>query len=453
MIASINTTRLDDAVNDDIDIALRPSIRQFIIDNVNESSDVDFFQEKSSFIDSPRKEESPISSNDCRYKQQFDTSMTPIIDSIESCYRAIDAKVDDCMTDGYRRRSANDLSTSSCYMADSIDDNDRLDKIREVSFEQSSARPSIKDRVDDRSVQDRRFDAVNDGSNKDEQNKPSHAEVVKSKRIDLAELKRKYLAKNIEVKEPSQQKKDSKISDEIIGEQFKNNLKATFQKKKAAKEVCCLSRSSVDISASTVLTPKYHISDSLKKNYYETSGFVKQAGKVGGIGLGFKKKKSRNQAKSFKQSDISESVSLSCTFEKHGLRKSLNMSSQVIRSRSPFEGSSTFITRTTDGNFVNIKHQLREHHRTTVRERDQHKSKTKMARLFEVEPPKIIMHCKNNLFRDPMLRKPQTPHWSKENHKAILIDSLSKVDLSKSVQNLALSRSQGMLRSSNFTLN
>ena len=415
------------------EITLRPSIRRFIDGCQSESGEVDFFADNSSIIATPSKDDSPMQTEDCRYKRQFEVDRThpsehqtkiltssdddiyPENDIHFQMYGIIEISDEkkssnhdeiNNMVNGVQggvdlRLQSPDSSISSYLQKDGACR--YLGKIKEVSFEQSSARPSFKDtKIQGNDIDQTPRLLIFDYDTKD--GSPIRPLKAASKPIDLAMLKRKYLGKPLLMNESPKVYLDKSPPDHpSLQTQADDKRAQTFFKKKIKKELNCNSRSSIEVSTSTPLMPKYHLSDSHSKNYYQTNSIVKNNRKSGIKDCKVERKQSKRVGKSFRFSELSDSVSLSLTHERRNLQISMNLNRKLQRTHSPFELSNVFLERHSHDDFVNIKHKIQEHQRMTVKIRSRVRARPTGKHVLPVEKKTQLLQYKSNLFRDPML--------------------------------------------------
>ena len=283
------------------EITLRPSIRRFIDGCQSESGEVDFFADNSSIIATPSKDDSPMQTEDCRYKRQFEVDRThpsehqtkiltssdddiyPENDIHFQMYGIIEISDEkkssnhdeiNNMVNGVQggvdlRLQSPDSSISSYLQKDGACR--YLGKIKEVSFEQSSARPSFKDtKIQGNDIDQTPRLLIFDDDTKD--GSPIRPLKAATKPIDLAMLKRKSLGKPLLINESAKLHLDKSPPDHpSLQTQADDKRAQPFIKKKIKKELSCNSRSSIEVSTSTPLMPKYHLSDSHSKDYYQTN--------------------------------------------------------------------------------------------------------------------------------------------------------------------------------------
>ena len=415
------------------EITLRSSIRRFIDVCQSESGEVDFFADNSSIIATPSKDDSPMQTEDCRYKRQFEVDRR---DPSEHQTKALTSSDDDiypvndihCQSHGIietsdeKKSIKNDEinntvsgvqkcvdlrfqspdSSISSYLQKDIAGR-YLGKIKEVSFEQSSARPSFKDTKIQRNDIDQmpRLLIFDDDTKDVSSIRPLK---VASKPIDLAMLKRKYLGKPILINEsPKVHIVKSQGDHPYLQTQADDKRALPFLKKKIKKELSCNSKSSIENSMCTPLMPKYHLSDSHSKNYYQTNTIVKNNRKSSIKDCILERKQSKSVGKSFIFSELSDSVSLSLIHERRNLKKSMKLNRKLQRALSPFELSNAFKGGHSHDDFVNIKHKIREHQRMTAKIRPRVIARPTGKHVLPVEKKTQLLQYKSNLFRDPML--------------------------------------------------
>ena len=206
-----------------------------------------------------------------------------------------------------------------------------LGKINEVSFEQSSARPSFKDaKIQGNDIDQTPRLLIFDDDTKD--GSLIRPLKVASKPMDLAMLKRKYLGKPLLINESPKLHLDKSPPDHpSLQTQADDKRAQPFIKKKIKKELSCNSRSSIEVSTSTPLMPKYHLSDSHSKKYYQTNTMVKNNRKSSIKDCIVERKQSKSVGKSFRFSELSDSVSLSLTYERRNLRVTMNLNRKLQR--------------------------------------------------------------------------------------------------------------------------
>lgn len=445
----------------DRDITLQQSIKRLMEEELLGSQEMDFFADNPSKPGSASKEESQENHNRLEYLKNFEAenlrqssegnfggdffrkansieftqkagqnnTQPTTLDNTELQTATRESRMDEI---GAKPLPMNQLSpessVSSCY---NLGQSDRpLGKIKEVSFDHSSARPSFKDpRLEaEFKLEDITFKCLPATFSKVKSNvqNPIITKVSpKPIRLDLEKLKKKYVGqvpktqskgfseiKNISPSKPTE-------NDEVP----EPSLEKT--QKRAENLMSCKSTSSFGDPSPILMVSRYPANGGRYNSFKDSRSdlFLKKTSSN-------KKKHKTHDSTSkscktdVKVSDISGSFSNFGTFETRG-RKSPNLSCHIKRSKSPFENSLPTLKLGTD-EYVNVRMKVKEHHQSGAvnlkKKQMRHTIQGRILNFKSKMEDKTKLQMKSNLFRDPILstsKRTENPMFSLESSTSI----------------------------------